>query len=120
MNDSLIPTKAESVAATRYDFRVGRPLMEDGFGSGFDTCFVLNPDGPAAILTHRASGRRMTIETDQPGLQVYTANDLHPPHRGVALEAQGFPDSPNRPDFASVVLRPGGRYRQTTIHRFEF
>ena len=119
-NEALIPVAVRSVVGTPYDFRTARAVIDDRSGTGLDTCFVLNPFGPAAVLTHVPSGRRMTIETDQPGLQVYTANHLTPRHRGVALEAQALPNSPNRPDFPSAVLRPGDTYRQTTVHRFEY
>ena len=119
-DETLIPVAVKSVAGTPYDFRSARAIIDENAGAGLDTCFVLNPTDPAAVLTHVPSGRRMTIETDQPGLQVYTANRLIPRHRGVALEAQALPDSPNRPDFPPVVLRPGATYRQTTTHRFEY
>lgn len=119
-NETLIPVAVRAVAGTPYDFETARAIIDEKLDAGLDTCFVLNSAGPAAVLTHVPSGRRMTIETDQPGLQVYTANHLTPRHRGVALEAQALPDSPNRPDFPSVVLRPGDTYRQTTVHRFEY
>ncbi len=115
----FLPTSIESVEGSRYDFRAEQMLSGETFGVGYDTCFVLNPGGPAAVLSHRSSGRTMMIETDQPGLQVYTANALIPPHRGVALEAQALPNSPNRPDFPSAVLRPGETYRQRTTHTFD-
>jgi aldose 1-epimerase len=85
------------------------------FFAEYDTCFIL--DSPvAAVLTDPISGRRMEIVTDHPALQVYTAN--HVGHMGVALEAQGYPDAPNRHEFPSCVLRPGEIYRRETIHRF--
>jgi aldose 1-epimerase len=85
------------------------------FFSEYDTCFIL--DSPvAAVLSEPTSGRRMEVVTDHPALQVYTAN--HVGHMGVALEAQGYPDAPNRPEFPSCVLRPGETYRRQTIHRF--
>lgn len=119
-NTTLIPTGVKSVGGTPYDLRSARVIIDEERTAGLDACFVLNSTAPAAVLTHVPSGRRMTIETDQPGLQVYTANNLIPRHRGVALEAQALPNSPNRPDFPSVVLRPGEAYRQMTIHRFEY
>jgi aldose 1-epimerase len=97
-------------------------------GDGLNHCFVLSeqPDhGPNATLEDPSSGRRLEIWTDQPGLQVYTANgfdgglldDEGRPfvrRQAVALEAQAFPDSPNRPDFPSTLLRPGQVYRSET------
>lgn len=115
----LLPTSMETVAGTRYDLRTEQMLSGERFGAGYDTCYVLNAGGPAAVLSHEPSGRTMKIETDQPGLQVYTANALNPPHRGVALEAQALPNSPNRRDFPSTILRPGETYRQRTTHTFD-
>ena len=82
----------------------------------------------AAALSHPGSGRLLECLTTEPGLQVYTGNHLdgsfhdrqrHPAvrHRGVALETQHFPDSPNRPDFPSPWLAPGEVYRSTTVYR---
>jgi aldose 1-epimerase len=99
-----------------------------------DHAFVLDrrpEDGPspAAVLYHAGSGRRLVVETDYPALQVYTGQGLdeseiaHPPGQpgpgcGVALETEGFPDAPNRPDFPSVVVRPGQTWRRTTRWSF--
>lgn len=120
VDDTLVPLGVESVAGTPYDFRSARAMIAGEFSDGLDTCFLLNSTGSAAVLQHVPSGRRMTIETDQPGLQVYTANSLIPRHRGVALEPQALPNSPNRPDFPSVVLRPDGTYRQRTVYHFAY
>jgi aldose 1-epimerase len=66
--------------------------------------------------------------TTEPGVQFYSGNFLngatgkqgltYPRRSGFCLEAQHFPDSPNKPEFPSTVLRPGGRYTQTTIYQF--
>ena len=83
----------------------------------------------AAILYHPASGRELMIETDQPGLQVYTAEhfDMHVPRRGgrpckprcaIALETQQFPNAPNQPSFPDTILRPGQIWRSQTIYSF--
>ena len=55
----------------------------------------------------------MEVYTTQPGVQLYTGN-----RRGFCLETQRFPDSPNRPNFPSTVLRPGETYREVTVHKF--
>ena len=68
----------------------------------------------------------MEVETTEPGIQLYCGNFLgggadeggFRQHDGFCLETQHFPDSPNRPAFPSVVLRPGQTYRSTTLHRF--
>ena len=67
----------------------------------------------AATLRDPASGRTLTVSTDQPGIQFYSANG-----NAVALETQHFPDSPNRPEFPSTVLRPGETYKTTTVLSF--
>ena len=142
----LIPTgDLADVARTPFDFRaltrVGARL-EDAHeqlsrGRGFDHNFVLN--GPTSIndgepplaarVVDPLSGRTLEILTTEPGVQFYTANFLdgtiagkqgvkYHRHAGLCLETQHFPDSPNQPTFPSVVLRPGGRYRSTTVWRF--
>ncbi len=92
---------------------------------GLDHCFVLDGEGlrPVASLTCPATGRRLVIETDQPGLQVYGGMSLgeepltegpdgpYANRAGVALETQNLPDAPNRPDFPSAVLRPSATQR---------
>ncbi|WPX41088.1 aldose epimerase family protein [Akkermansia sp. N21116] len=77
---------------------------------GYDHNYVLPSEGGeqvAAILRCPASGRKMVIATDAPGLQVYTGDYLPQPRHGIALEAQGFPNAINIPHFPSIVLRPG-------------
>jgi aldose 1-epimerase len=84
----------------------------------------------ACTLTEAASGRRLEILTDQPGIQVYSGNYLdgtvlgtsgshYCRHAGMCLETQGLPDAPNKPYFPSVQLLPGERYEATTILRFD-
>ena len=82
----------------------------------------------AARVTHPGSGRTLEVETDLPGLQVYTGNSLdgslighggtYRQTAGLALEAQHFPDAPNQPAFPSTVLRPGETFRATILYRF--
>jgi aldose 1-epimerase len=75
------------------------------------------------------TGRILEVLTDAPGLQLYAANGLNgalvgPSGRayrqsdGLCFEAQRFPDAPNHPDFPSTILRPGERFRSTTLFRF--
>ena len=83
----------------------------------------------AAKVVHPGTGRVMEIYTTEPGLQFYTGNFLdgtltgkggtvYERNFGFCLEAQKYPDTPNKPGFPTSVLRPGETYRQTTIHRF--
>ncbi len=70
----------------------------------------------------RDGGVQMTLTTDLPALQVYTAAFFPKPFKpfgAVALEPEAYPDSPNRPDFPSTVLRAGERFRRWAEYRFE-
>ncbi|MDG5751554.1 galactose mutarotase [Qipengyuania sp. XHP0211] len=137
----LIPTGAlADVASTPLDFREPKPLDRDidapdaqlALGKGYDHCFALNGAGvrKAAALFDPASGRRMTVHTDLPGLQLYSANFLgdkpmgkhgknYAPRSAVALETQFFPDSPNQPHFPDTILRPGRSFASRTIYAFD-
>ncbi|MGW2722079.1 aldose epimerase family protein [Streptomyces sp. NPDC001492] len=118
----LIPTgEPADVTGTRFDFRQARKV-----GAGYDHNFVLDggvTETPREVaeLHDPASGRVLTVATTEPGLQLYTADHLSAPFApgdGIALETQHFPDSPNRPDFPSTVLRPGGVFRSETVYGF--
>lgn len=137
----LIPTGAlAEVAGTPFDFRAPKPIGQDiaaehpqlALGQGYDHCFVLRSDGlrEAAVLVDPASGRRLRLHTDRPGMQLYTANFLdrdppgksaraYGPRSAVALETQFFPDSPNQPDFPDAILRPGQSFSSRTIYAFD-
>ena len=138
----LIPTgELRSVEGTPMDFRrataIGARIDSDDaqltFGRGYDHCFVLQ--GPSGQLRRAArvhepiSGRVMDVLTTEPGVQLYTGNFLdgtivgkggaaYRRRHGLCLECQHFPDSPNKPQFPSTVLRPGHAYAQTTVYRF--
>lgn len=82
-----------------------------------------------AVLSDTVSGRTMEVWTDQPGLQFYSGNFLdgslkgkykvvYQQYWGLCLETQHFPDSPNKPWFPSVVLRPGEEYKTRTVYKF--
>ncbi|MGC5035300.1 aldose epimerase family protein [Streptomyces sp. DT190] len=118
----LIPAGGPAdVSGTRFDFRTARKV-----GSGYDHNFVLDKGVTdtaveVAELHEPASGRVLTVATTEPGLQLYTADHLGEPFApgdGVALETQHFPDSPNRPDFPTTVLRPGEVFRSETVYGF--
>ena len=85
--------------------------------------------GVIATAFDPESGRVMEVSSTAPGLQFYTGNGLngtltgkggivYARRSGFAMEAEAFPDTPNHPDFPSVVLRPGKTYRNTIIFRF--
>jgi aldose 1-epimerase len=105
-------------------------------GRGYDHNYVLNrpsPDDASLILAARVheptTGRTMTIQTTEPGIQFYSGNfldgtlvgpsgQMYRQGDGFALETQHFPDSPNQPDFPSTTLMPGDEYVSTTIYGF--
>lgn len=139
----LLPTgELADVSGTPLDLRQARRIgdgVRSGHvqvrrGNGYDHNLVLSapPGEPAAVLLDPASGRRLELSTDQPGLQVYTCNVMdgtqigssgraYRQGDGVALETQHFPDAPHHegePGWPSVVLRPGQELRSTTTWRF--
>ncbi len=139
---SQIPTGAiDPVAGTPMDFRAPRAIGERvddlafeqlAIGGGYDHTWVLDRRGTDLLLAARVfdpgSGRTLDVLTTEPGIQLHAGNLFdgtligtsgRPYGRGagLALETQHFPDSPNRPEFPSTVLRPGERYASTTIYR---
>ena len=142
IDETCIPTgEIRTVKDTPFDFRtpktVGRDIDADNEqirnGNGYDHCYVLNKNEEgelsfAARITEPESGRTMEVYTTEPGMQLYTDiwadgykgqhGATFPKRSGICFEAQHFPDSPNRPYFPTVVLRPGEQYKQTTIYRF--
>lgn len=121
----LIPRgNPRSVSGTSLDFTQARTLGQaDPSRRGLDACLCL--DGPEVTLS-LANGARLTLQTDQPGLQLYTASGLaaqaaplagqyHQPFYGVCLEPQGWPDAVNRPDFPTIIATPDRPYRQRLV-----
>lgn len=118
----------EPVAGTAFDLRRS-PLVGDVVAAtgGLDHSYAVGGPGGEAVLRPVAwlggprSGRVLEVRTDRPALQVYAGAHLTAPftaHQGLCLEAQAFPDTPNRPDLGSVVLRPGEVHRSTTELHF--
>lgn len=120
VDDQLIPLgDFIDVTGTASDFRNGRDLDDLTAAGGLDRCLVMEEiTTPATILSHAASGRTMTVRSNQPGTQVYTGNHLSIPFAGICLEPQALPDTPNRPRFGSSELRPGDEYRHSTTYTF--
>lgn len=130
-----IPTGEErSVVGTPMDFRLPKPLGQDigqdyeplRLQGGYDHNFEVFCT-PCAILHDPHSGRTMSVSTDCPGLQVYTANFLedqgkdgvyYPRRSAVALETQFYPDCVNHPEWKQPLVRAGERYRSRTEYRF--
>lgn len=144
-DDTLIPTgELAPVAGTPMDFlsakTLGRDIREDfpalNYGKGYDACWAIDGWEPGkmnesvVVLTDAVSGRKLTVGSDQPGVQIYTGNWLagspanesgrsYEDYDGVAIEMQGFPDAPNEPEFPSALLRPEETYERTIRFTFE-
>jgi aldose 1-epimerase len=131
-----ILTVQETSLDLRRSKRIGDQINgSDGqieLGEGFNHNFVLDGAGnevrPAAEVYEPVSGRTLSVETSQPGLQFYSGNALngikgrhgkpYTRHTGFCLETQHFPDSPHHPHFPSTVLRVGERFSSKTIYKF--
>ncbi len=142
VDEGLIPTgELRAAKGTVFDFiypriigeRIGTNDQQLILGKGYDHNYVLNAAGGALAAAARVrepnSGRMMEVLTTEPGLQFYTGNFLdgsitgkggkvYRQRYGFCMETQHFPDSPNKPEFPSVVLTPGKTYSSTTVYRF--
>ncbi len=143
VDEKLIPLgNLAEVANTPFDFRTPKSVGQDidNFedeqiirGKGYDHCWVLNDQNTGVRLSasayHAESGRLMEVYTDEPGMQLYTGNFLNGTvprpdggsygyRSGICFETQHYPDSPNRPNFPSVVLNPGEQYISNTVFKF--
>ncbi len=140
-DDTLIPTgEIVPVTGTPFDFtrskRIGADIARvGGSAKGYDVNFVVRGGswrlrGVARVVDPR-SGRIMELLATEPGVQLYTGNHLagtlkgkggavYGKHAGFCLETQRYPDSVNKPDWPSVVLRPGQIYRHVMVHRFSW
>lgn len=141
--DSTFMTTGEiaPVAGTPMDFRAPTPIGErigQDFeqlknGNGIDHNWVLNTRGniaeACASLESPATGIRLDVYTTEPGIQVYCGNFLDGSVKGkkgtaygfraaVCLETQKYPDTPNKPEWPSAVLRPGEKYESRCIYKF--
>ncbi|MDE6810949.1 MAG: galactose mutarotase [Muribaculaceae bacterium] len=144
-DETLIPTgEMQPVEGTPMDFRdfhaVGERINDEfpalKIGKGYDHCWVLDADGnehkilrDAIVLRSEKSGRSLHIDTDQPGVQIYSGNWLegcpknvsgrtYHDYEGIAIEAQGLPDAPHQPSFPSQRIDPAHPYSRTIIFRF--
>jgi aldose 1-epimerase len=135
---ALIPTgEIAPVAGTPLDFTtptaIGARIEQlKPAVNGYDHNYVLGPVGAAPVLfarvTEPVSGRVMEALTTEPGVQLYTGNHLREVkgtdgalfgrHAGFCLETQHYPDSVNRPEFPSTIVRPGKSFQSTTVFRF--
>jgi aldose 1-epimerase len=150
MADQVTPTDANqvptgeltNVAGTALDFRNPTPIgahlrstePQMLIGRGYDHNYVLRKSKPGALelaarITDPVTGRTLELSTTEPGVQVYSSNNLNGgavsaagttlrATDGLALETQHFPDSPNHPNFPSTELKPGQTFTSTTLMHF--
>lgn len=132
----------EEVAGTPMDFRtptaVDSRINDDFeqlvFGKGYDHTYVLNKEGNelsfCAGCFSPKTGIIMETYTTEPGVQLYTSNwttgnfiakngQRYPERCALCLETQHFPDSPNKPQYPSTVLRPSETFISNTIFKFK-
>ena len=139
VNADLAPVgPAASVDGTPFDFRafhvigerIDNPDRVLQYGPGYDHNWVLDGEGFRKVAELRGQARAVEVWTDQIGLQFYAGNFIKPEwtmkdgrpmkrRSHLALETQHFPNTPNRPDFPTVNLKPGETYRTVTEYRFK-
>ena len=142
-DENQVPTgEIRSVENSPFDFREPRSMRGAIYSTepqivlarGLDHNFVLDDfDGKslrvAVRLTDPDSGRQLEVRTTEPGVQLYSTNGIGGTidagdgmtirqSDALAIETQHFPDSPNKPDFPSTVLRPGETFRSVTEFAF--
>ena len=143
-NETAIPYREApaSVKGTPFDFieehaideRIDAEMDQLKWARGYDHTFVLDKKegeyASACVCFSPNTGIRMEILTTEPGMQVYTGNWMsgnmrgkgdsrYPAQSAVCFETQHYPDTPNRPDYPSAVLRPGETFRSKTAFKFE-
>ncbi|MGL4987193.1 MAG: aldose epimerase family protein [Treponemataceae bacterium] len=137
VDKNLIPTgEIFSVENTPFNFKkiksIGAGIAN--ISGGYDHCYVVNPSTEklslAAKVYEPISGRKLTLLTNQLGMQFYSGNflagfggkygQIHQPHQGFCLETQVFPDSPNQKNFPSCILNPNETYTSENIFSFSW
>lgn len=144
-DETQIPTgEFADVAGSPMDFRESKKIGADihketdalKIGKGYDHCWAIDGWEPgkmmadAVELYSEKTGRRLLVSSDQPGVQIYTGNWLagspknrsgrsYEDYEGVAIEMQGFPDAPNKPEFPSQLLKAGESYDRKIVFAFD-
>lgn len=135
VNSALIPTgELKDVTGTPFDFRTPKLIGKDveaGLLRGYDHNYMLGEPHEmrkAAVAYCDKTGIEMTVYTDKPAIQLYTAIGLGGEigkdgeemkfQTAFCLESQYAPDSPNQPNFPNCILKKGEEYRFTTIYAF--
>ena len=128
VDGDLIPTgEFLDVKGTPFDFTepktVGRDIGADdeqlNLAGGYDHNWMLKKGEAQLVFFHPESGRRMTMTTDQPGVQVYSGNFLEEKHSGICFETQVPPDSIHHDNFPNCILMPEQEWERETVYRFD-
>ncbi len=139
-NEDQIPLNTgEQVADTPFDFR-SETLISDkldlshpqqAVAKGFDHSYVVTSIDKEPVATARSasSGIQLEVFSSEPSVHFYTGNHLfgkdtgkagkaYTPYTGLCFETQHFPNSPNMPEFPSVILDKGQEFQSKTIYKF--
>ena len=126
--DQILYVASDSITPVDSTYMTnGKMMAVKGTPFDFNTPKAIAP--AAAKLTSPTTGITLTVYTDEPGIQVYTGNFLdgtvkgkkgivYPQRASVCLETQHYPDSPNNPQWPSVILKPGETYQSHCIFQF--
>ena len=138
VDTTLIPTgEIKAVKGTPFDFTTAEAIgaridsVPGAAPGGYDHNYVLNRKDSTlqlvATLADTTSGRKLEVYTTEPGLQFYSGNFLDGTfvsggkpvkfRTALCLETQHFPDSPNKPNFPSTILKPGQKYHTVTKYK---
>ena len=126
-------SKPKEVGSIVNDFSI--PAIKNGNGIDHNWCLESYRDGKgndkqlAASVYSPLTGIMLEVYTSEPGIQVYTGNFLdgtvkgkhgitYQKHASICLETQKYPDTPNKPEWPSALLRPGERYTSHCIYKF--
>ncbi len=125
---------AHYVEGNPFDFRTRKRIGNDMnveneqliIGAGYDHSYLLKNEGQlmqCAEIYDPSKAIKLTISTTEPGVQFYTGNHLPRPffkHAAFCLETQHYPNSPNRSDFPSTILKPNETYFSRTVYSLDF
>ena len=138
LNDELLPIQLTEVSGTPFDFTKGRIIREGSnanhpqnqlAGEGYDHPFLLDTrHDNEIVLKDEESGRKLTIETDEVAVVLYSGTQINEigeirgvPARkylGLCLETQGLPDAVHHPEFPSCILEKDQEYTSVTTYKF--
>lgn len=129
VDEQLIPSgRLKEVSGTKYDFIKEKVIGENQF-SGLDDTFVFNENDKNIILSSEKSGIKMMVQTNQPGVVLYTPPSLnhlqfldgaiYGEYPAICFETQKYPDAPHHSHFPSTLLLPGELYKNETILTFK-